>query len=163
MSDENSKSEPSQTTGRSGRGWMPIAAAVVLLGGGAAAWQFGLIGRAPIPAEGSVEQPKEPIYYTLDENLVVNFRGTSGPRYLQVGVELMTYDAKAVAALETHAPVIRNNLIMLLGDQSAEDLQSRDGKEALRSAALAEVQSSMETLHGSAGVESLYFTTFVMQ
>lgn len=148
---------------RKGKLWL-LAAIVVAALGGAGAWRLGLL---PFPAEGdetSAESHPAPVYFTLDENLVVNFRGASGGvRYLQVGIELTTLDATAVAALKLHAPVLRNNLIMLLSDQSQEDLTDREGKEALRRAALEESRSTMEKLHGSAVIDSLYFTTFVMQ
>jgi flagellar FliL protein len=97
----------------------------------------------------------------------VNFRRGGGAKYLEVGIELMTRDPKTIEELKTQTPVIRNNLILLLSDQTYESLATREGKEALRAAALAEVQSALHELggdaEGTAGVESLYFTTFVMQ
>jgi len=75
----------------------------------------------------------------------------------------MTYDETAVHALEKHAPVLRSDLILLLSDQSQETLLSREGKEALRAEALAEIQRAMKELSGDPTVESLYFTNFVMQ
>ena len=84
-------------------------------------------------------------------------------RFLRVGIELMTYDKEGVHALEKHAPVLRSNLILLLSDQSQDTLLSREGKEALRAEALAEIQRAMTELDGHPVVEALYFTSFVMQ
>ncbi len=147
-------------------GWFGIGLIVLLVlgGGGAAAW-FLLL--APKPADSELAAAhaasREPIYVTLAENLVVNFRSPGGTRFLQVGIDLMTYDEDGVHALEKHAAVLRSDLILLLSDQPQETLLSREGKEALRAAALAEIQKDMTELHGSAVAESLYFTTFVMQ
>ena len=144
--------------------WPWLFATVVVLagGGGAAAWFLGVFDR-PAATQAVVEAPKKPIYYTLDENLVVNFRGPTGARYLQVGIDLMTYDAATVTALDAHKPVLRNNLILLLSDQKYEELTTREGKEVLQQTALAEVQEALTTLASNARVESLYFTSFVMQ
>ena len=145
------------------RRWVLLIVIVLLLGGagGGGAWYFGLFGGAP--AEQTAEVHEDPLYYTLADNLVVNFRNPGGARYLQVGIDLMTHDPDALPALKTNAPVLRNNLILLLSDQSESDLATREGKEAIRDKALAEVRTAMQKLYGAPAVEELYFTTFVMQ
>ncbi len=146
-----------------GRGLVFAAVGVlVVVGGGAGAWFGGLIGPHS-PAGKSVPAEAKPIYYTLADNLVVNFRNPEGARFLEVGIELMTRDPAAVEVLKENAPMVRNNLILLLSDQTYAQLMTRDGKESLRKAALAEVQKVMQKLTGKPAFESLYFTTFVMQ
>jgi flagellar FliL protein len=143
-----------------------LALLVVVGGGGAGGWFFlsAPSGEAEeAAAEEQHEEHKEPFYFTLADNLVVNFRAGSGARYLQVGIDLMTYDKDGAHTLEQHAPVLKSNLILLLSDQSQDSLLSREGKEALRTAALQEVRQTMTKLHGSPVVESIYFTSFVMQ
>jgi len=152
---------------RKGRGWLWWLLPCVLLlaaAGVGAAWYAGLIG-ASVTDEGGLAVPAEkpPLYHTLDESLVVNFRTPGRARYLQVGIELMTRDRSALETLKNHNPVIRNNLIMLFSDKSFEELSSREGKENLQREALAEVQRVMQLHHGSPAVESLYFTGFLMQ
>jgi flagellar protein FliL len=148
---------------RSRRWALPIAIVLVLGGAGAGgAWYFGFLGGAA-SNESAAEVHKEPLYFTLADNLVVNFRNTGGARYLQVGIDLMTHDPKALPALKTNAPVLRNNLILLLSDQSDTDLRTREGKEAVRDKALTEVRTAMQKLYGDPAVDALYFTTFVMQ
>ena len=75
----------------------------------------------------------------------------------------MARDDKVIADLGTHMPVIRNNLLMLLGGQTVSSLTNREDKESLRKQALAEVQKIMKANTGEAGVEDLYFTSFVVQ
>ena len=151
---------------KKGGGLVIVLVALIALGGaGGAGWFFFL--RAP--AEEATEHTEvaavhaDPIYFTLAENLVVNFRSPGGTRFLQVGIDLMTYDEEGAHTLEKHAPVLRSNLILLLSDQSQDTLLRREGKEALRAAALAEVQKAMTELDGHPVVEALYFTSFVMQ
>ena len=138
---------------------------VVLGGGGAGGWYL-LAGSGETEGEAEVateDAHGDPIYFTLAENLVVNFRSPGGTRFLQVGIDLMTYDEDGRHALEQHAPVLKSELILLLSDQTQETLLSREGKETLREEALTEVRGTMRKLHGSPVVESLYFTSFVMQ
>ncbi len=166
MSDEQSMAAAPSTGGsKSSRMTVVIAVlAIAVAGGGGAVWYLGLAGNAADSAAPVVATPaRPPIYYTLDDNFIVNFSAGSGARYLQLGIDLMARDPRTIDALRAHAPVLRNRLILLLSDQSAAELETRDGKEALQVAALAEVHAVMSELHSGPPVESLYFTTFVMQ
>ena len=118
-------------------------------------------GTAGEPAKPKSTKP--PQYLPLDPPLVVSFQDREQIRFLQVTVELMARDDKAIAAVQAHAPVIRNNLLMLMGGPTLAELVSRDGKEQLRASALAEVQQILIAHTGSPGVEELYFTSFVVQ
>lgn len=163
---QNEATEAGEAAAKKSRLPLILIVLVVLGGGAGGGWYFlgtgsGEAGEAAVAAAEEVH--KDPVYFTLAENLVVNFQSPGGTRFLQVGIDLMTYDKDGVHALEQHAPVLKSNLILLLSDQSQENLLSREGKEQLRSDALGEVRAAMTRLHGSPIVESLYFTSFVMQ
>ena len=104
-----------------------------------------------------------PVYLPLDPPLVASFQDAGQIRFLQVSIELMARDEKVIDGLKTHMPVIRNNLLMMFGGQTLATLTSRDEKEKLRAAALAEVQRILKANTGAPGVEDLYFTSFVVQ
>jgi flagellar FliL protein len=109
-------------------------------------------------------KPKAPPQYlAFDPPLVVSFQDQSAMRFLQVTVEVMAREEKTIEAVKTHMPVIRNNLLMLLGGKAVADLTNRDGKEALRKEALGEVQKVLKDNTGKPGIEDLYFTSFVVQ
>lgn len=115
-------------------------------------------------AEGEAKAPaKTAKYLALDPALVVNLAGADSGRYLQVSVEVMTRNEAALDDLKLHMPVIRNNLLMLFGQQTADGLAGRDGREALRQLALTEVQKVMREETGKDTIEALYFTSFVTQ
>lgn len=123
---------------------------------------------APEVAKGEDGKPAEepkgpPLYLPMDPPLVVSLNDNGAIRFLQVTVELMARDEHVIADLKTHTPVIRNNLLMMLGGQDIASLTSREQKEKLRGAALAEVQKIMKANTGEPGVEDLYFTSFVVQ
>lgn len=147
-----------------------ILGVVVLLAGGGAggAWYAGLLPGGPeavADPDAPVTDRRPELYHTLDSNLVVNLRsdGRGRPRYLQVGIEVMTRDPRALEALQAHNAVVRNNLIMLLSDHTQEELSTREGREALQTAALDEIRAVLEARVGNPGIESLYFTSFMMQ
>lgn len=109
------------------------------------------------------KKPKEPpIYFSLEEPFIVNL-STRSTRFLQVSVELMARDDDVIEAVQKHRPLLRNNLLLLFSAQSPETISTPEGKEAMRRAALAEVQSVLEELNEPAGVEDLYFTSLVVQ
>ncbi|MFQ5633826.1 MAG: flagellar basal body-associated protein FliL [Gammaproteobacteria bacterium] len=104
-----------------------------------------------------------PIYLALDPPMVVSFEDQEAIRFLQVTIEVMSREEEAIQAVNTHLPLIRNNLLMLMGGQSVAELTNTEGKEALRQEALKEVRSILKRNTGDAGIEDLYFTTFVVQ
>jgi flagellar FliL protein len=68
-----------------------------------------------------------------------------------------------LAAVDEHTPVIRNDLIMLLSGKTYEQLNTAEGKETTRQEMLDAIQSVLEDRTGDPGIESIYFTSFVMQ
>jgi flagellar FliL protein len=108
-----------------------------------------------------------PLYLALDPPLVVSLEDKGAIRFLQVTVELMSRDEQVITNLKTHMPVIRNNLLMLLGGQSIPALTNREEKEKLRQDSLAEVRKVMKNNPGKdkdpGTVEDVYFTSFVVQ
>ena len=66
--------------------------------------------------EAAEEEPKgPPIYLALDPPLVASIDDGESIRFLQITVEVMSRQQSALNAVVTHTPVIRNNLLMLLG------------------------------------------------
>lgn len=97
------------------------------------------------------------------ENMVVNFAQRGPARFLQVEMQLMAHDPQVFKAIEQHMPVIRNDLLVLLGGVSYEQASSREGKEALNQAILDAVNQILAQ-HGASGeIKAVYFTNFVMQ
>jgi flagellar FliL protein len=92
------------------------------------------------------------LYYAIDPPLVVNFEEGSAVRFLQITMEVMAKDQKAL---------IRNNLLLLMSNRDYQSLMSREGKEKLRQEALAEVKSSLAK-QGAAPIDDLLFTSFVV-
>jgi len=105
---------------------------------------------------------KSSAYYALDPPLVVNFEEGSAVRFLQITMEIMARDEKAVESVQKNVPLIRNNLLLLMSNRNYQSLMSREGKEKLRQEALAEVRA-VQKKTGGADVEDVLFTSFVVQ
>ena len=111
----------------------------------------------------AAKQPKVSIYYKFDPPFVVNLQGQTGNRFLQVTIEAMTYDQAVTADIEQHMPIIRNNVVFLLGSISYEQLSTLEGKQKLRADILAEIQKVLKEKTGKPGIEEVYLTSIVMQ
>jgi flagellar FliL protein len=166
MSDPTPVAEVTPSKGKKKLLLIVVAGLVVVLGGGGAAAYFLMrpSGKDGHAAKAEQAERVEPIYVALDPPFVVNFESAGLVRFLQVTVQAMTGDAGTAELIKRHDPMIRNGLLMLFSGQSYDTLKSAAGKEKLRQAALAEVRRVVAAQGGDgAGVESLYFTSFVMQ
>jgi len=74
-----------------------------------------------------------------------------------------TSDEKAKNAIDDHIPELRNNLLMMLGEQVSDDLETTEGKDALREKAFELVEEVVAKHYGPGRVTDVFFTRFVMQ
>lgn len=147
-------------------------AAVLLLGGGAAAFLYfggfldGGEGADMADAAGAEAPPapREPATYVpLDPAFTVNLKAPSSARYLQISLQALTRDESVAGKVKAHGPAIRNNLVMLLSSKTSQDLESRAGKEALQGEIVDAINQVLQSHAGGGRVEDVLFTTFVMQ
>ncbi len=106
--------------------------------------------------------PKTTVYYAIDPPLVVNFEDGSVVRFLQITMEVMAHDQKAVDSVQKNIPLIRNNLLLLMSNRNYQSMMSREGKEKLRQEALTEIRA-VQKKEGGPDVDDLLFTSFVVQ
>lgn len=173
--DEAAVSAPPAPKKKGGAGVSVLIVAIVLSAAASAGVSWLVSSRAvhaalnPAPpeeeaAEDEPEIPSEPAnYLPLDPAFVVNLDDEHSQRFLQVQVEVMSRDTKTIEQVQRHAPRIRSSLLLLFGQQRAEDLSSRAGKEKLQADVLAEIQNILRAETGKDDVEAVYFTSFVMQ
>lgn len=144
---------------------------VLVVGGVGAAWYL-LSGDKPAGEEGAQEgetaeqveaQPQPAHYLKLEPEFVVNFEDPGKARYLQVEIQLMARDPEILEQVKTHMPVIRSELLILLSEQTFEELSTREGKLKLRDEVLKTVNGILQPAEGEAGIEQVYFTSLIMQ
>jgi flagellar FliL protein len=102
------------------------------------------------------------VYFAIDPPLVVNFEDGSAVRFLQITMEVMAHDPKAIESVQKNIPLIRNNLLLVMSNRNSQSLMSREGKEKLREEALAELRA-VQKKQGGSDVDDLLFTSFVVQ
>jgi len=175
--DEVSENEEDESTKGGSKKKLIIFAvlAMVLLGGAVGGTMFVLnmfSGAEEEMAESDISEPVEEerdkplapaIYYPIKPAIVVSFQARGKQRFLQAEITLLIRDEEVVSVIEAHMPRVRNSLVMLLGGQTYEELQTAEGKEVVRELAAKELRKIMEEEAGVSGIEQVLFTHFVMQ
>lgn len=129
-----------------------VATALLLMGGDKSAED---------EAEQSAVVPQA--HYMPLENMVVNFAQRGPARFLQVEMQLMAHNPAVFKSIEQHMPVIRNDLLVLLGSISYEEASSTEGKQRLNQSILDAVNAILRQHGAKDQVKAVYFTSFVMQ
>ncbi len=144
---------------------------LLIIGGGAAYFLMGGDDATAVAGQGSdveaapaaeVAEELEPIYLPLDPAFVVNFEHNGSIRYLQLSLQVMSYDQGVVDKIEANMPAVRNSLILLFSGQDYAALNTLEGKEGLR-LKVKEAIHKVVRLKGDKKVDDVFFTGFVMQ
>jgi flagellar FliL protein len=93
------------------------------------------------------------------ETFVVNLNDPGGKRYLKTTIELEYLTEDVGAELLNRLPQLRDLILLQLSSKGLEDIQSVDGKIALRRELLQRINQTLT----SGKVRNLYFTQFVIQ
>ncbi|HAU07161.1 MAG TPA: flagellar basal body protein FliL [Gammaproteobacteria bacterium] len=163
-----------ETSGNSNRLIIIIGLIVILIGGGAAAYL--LLAGNETEEETTTEKTapekvtKQPlkskaIYHALKEPLVVNFTQQSAGqvKYLQIKLKVMVRDQQILDAFVLHLPAIRHELLLLYFSQNYDTLNTKEGARELRQHTLDAINSVLGQQGLIRGIESVYFTSFIMQ
>ena len=101
-------------------------------------------------------------YYPMEQAFTSNLRDTDG--YLQVGVGVSTfYDQKVVDHLKNSEMPVRSAVLEVLAQQSADALNTPQGKNELRKQLKVAINRVLVQREGFGGVDDVYFTSFIIQ
>lgn len=167
---------PAETTGGGKKKLIIIIVAALLVVGIAVGVTVFLMGGEDKPAaEGEAAAPAAadaapavdpkatPLYYKLKPEFIVNYQVGTRQRFLQVYMEVMTRDPATMEDLETHSPMLRNNMIQIMSEQNFDELRTNEGRVKLRELLTAEVKRLMQAETGKDTIEQVLFTNYVMQ
>lgn len=146
-----------------------VIIAALLLVGAAVGGTFMFIGGGDTEAEANTEEAEavvergSPSYVDLKPAFTVNLDPEDSVGFLQISIQVLTYDDDVAAQIEKHKPLIRNNLMTLFGQQKSVDLRTPEGKEALQKLALLLIQDVIDKRGGGGEIDNVFFTSFVMQ
>jgi flagellar protein FliL len=147
-----------------------IAVVVLVLGGGGAA--FFLTRKPNESSEKSGKQAqtvdasstvKKAIYLPIKQNFVLSYKQGKKNRYLQAELAFMYREEKLTDILQLHSSVLRSRFIDILSMQDPQELQSPEGKEALKLSLLNATLALLEEENITEPVEQVLFLAFVMQ
>ena len=145
---------------------VPILLAVILTGGagGGGFFFYSKKMATQTPSTEATAPSSAPAQYMpLQPPFIVNLADVEAARYLQIEMDVMTREAKTLDEVKAHLPAIRNALLLLLSQKQSHALATREAKEALQAEVLAEINRVLEAAGAKPKVESIYFTSFVIQ
>ena len=115
-------------------------------------------------AEESAAAVPQYTYYTLEPDITTNYV-TQGKRlgYLRLQVDLMVADPDLIRQLEHHAPLIRDAIITIIGQQSEARIKSLAGREEIRQLCLNKVNELLIAETKQKILTELLFTKYLYQ
>ena len=87
--------------------------------------------------------PKHPPTYLPLDSMVVNLADPGGNRFAQMGITLKLQDEETSNAIKNRMPSIRNGILILISQRTADELLSVKGKQNLVSDIVAEISNEM--------------------
>lgn len=146
-----------------------IVAAILLLGlvgGGVGYWL--LSGDSETSeAEEDEAQVEEVLgdleYYALNPPFVMSYLTRTGQRYLQIGVVVATRSPRVIETIELHDPMIRSEMLRIIGEQDFNRLRSDAGKRHLQQELEQRLRAILREEAQLEGLDAVLFNNFVMQ
>ena len=102
-------------------------------------------------------------YHHVQPEFVVNLSGKGRQQFAMLEMSVAVNDEKAMAIMEDNAPELRNDILMMLGEQTPQSLAGNSGKVALREKAGSIVDELLVKHYGAGRVVDVYLTRFVIQ
>ena len=140
-----------------------VIAMFMMKSGGEKVDDEAMVEEGPAVESNAGSESKTPIYIPLAPPFVVNLENQEQMSFLQVDMEIMTYDRSVDEAMKVHGSRIRGELLLLLGSKQYHELNNVQGKRKLSQEAIAEIQRVLKETGTNGTVQALYFTSFVMQ
>lgn len=120
-----------------------------------------------ITGDESTEADAEPefiasTYTDLEDALVTTIQAQGRQRFAQVYLSFEAKDPEALAAVDLHMPLIRSQLVMVLGNSDFTELQTPEGRQALAQRMLDKVNQVLEQ-EGEPAIIRVLLRNFVVQ
>ena len=101
-------------------------------------------------------------YFEFPGTFTTNLR--SSRKFLQVGLGVSTqYDDEVISNVEDHQLALRSEILNVMSEFTEEEIQGKEGREALARALADGVNEKLMQLEDFGGIEEVHFTSFVLQ
>lgn len=103
-------------------------------------------------------------YLPLEPDIITNYI-KPGKRigYVRVTIELMVKSSSDYDLADTHAPLIRDRIITILGEQTEASIKSYDDRDLIRARCLEEVNKVLFEVTGKRPIKEVHFTKYLYQ
>ena len=98
---------------------------------------------APEPPPPPKHDPKAPPTFLPLDAMVVNLADEGGNRFVQLAITLQLDDPKIAEDMKVYMPAIRNGILMLISQRTAEQMLVVEGKEDLTQDIIGEISAVM--------------------
>jgi flagellar protein FliL len=123
---------------------------------------------APTAKHAAAEEPSpdptryQASYYPIEQSFTSNLRDSDG--FVQLGIGVSTfYDSRVIENLKKNDMPVRSAVLMTLADQDAFVITTADGKKQLQDELKDAINEVLKQREGFGGVDSVYFTSFIIQ
>lgn len=103
------------------------------------------------------------IYISVPDPFLVNIKSGKRTRMLQIKIQFLVRSIRAEDLVKQHLPLIRNDLLDFFSLADADEVRTREGRNALKEGALSISKKVMEDQTGLEAIEMVLFTGFVVQ
>jgi flagellar FliL protein len=101
-------------------------------------------------------------FYPIEQSFTSNLRDSDG--FVQLGIGVSTfYDNRVIENLKKNDMPVRSAVLMTLADQDAFVITTPEGKKLLQRALKDAINDVLKSREGFGGVDSVYFTSFIIQ
>jgi flagellar FliL protein len=103
-----------------------------------------------------------PVFVELDP-FTVNLADNPDTKMMQIKMSLEVHDKDASEALKTLMPLVRNDILLMLGSRFAADMSTREGKEELADEIVANTNGHLKGSKFAKSVVSVQFQHMIIQ
>lgn len=101
-------------------------------------------------------------YYGFEPQIVINYLGTEKKMgYVRLSVELMIEKSANYETVEHHAPLLRDAIIEIIGQQPEAQIKSINGRHEIQRLCEAKVKALLERETGKPMIKKLLFTQWL--
>ena len=113
-------------------------------------------------AEAAPEDKSEAKYFALSQPFTSNLKDSQ--QFVQLSISLGTYrDEKFLEELKLHEMALRSAALLTIADQSYDQVATSAGKAALAAKLKDVLNQALKARGADRGIDTVYFTGFVVQ
>ena len=120
------------------------------------------LGNSKVAKETPDEEVFVTTYFEFPGTFTTNLMNSR--RFLQVGLGVSTqYDDTVMGNVEAHQLALRSEILNTMSEFSEDDVQGKDGREALAAGLRESINAKLVALEDFGGIQEVHFTSFVLQ